>query len=366
MMIKFSKLKQIHLEISNRCQASCPMCDRNIRGGIDNPLINKSDWTIEEFKNVITPEVIQQVSVIYFCGNFGDPCVNNDLPLMLEYIREHDKDLAVHIHTNGSMRKPEWWASIAKYMNTEWSWIVFSIDGMEDTHHLYRIGTTFQQATDNAKAFIDAGGQAHWAFLRFKHNEHQVEQARQKASELGFAKFALKDTNRFHGDEKYAVWDENKNVTHYLEPASSSTMKFIPREMLNVESVKKWVSEVKIDCQVQKVEEVYVDVFGHLYPCCFLAHSLYSVSDPGNPELTSLKPIVKEQMIELINQLGGINNMDTHKRSIKNIIESREYQTVWYDMWYKGKLWICAKTCGKSDLLSKAKEQFTDYSSLSE
>lgn len=365
-MIKFSDLKLVHLEISNRCQASCPMCDRNIRGGVTNPLINKSDWTIDEFQNVFTPEVLKQVHLIYFCGNFGDPCINNDLPEMLKYIRKHRKHLAVHIHTNGGMRKPEWWANLAQYLQNEDSYIVFSIDGLSDTHSLYRIGTNYNQVIDNAKAFIAAGGSAHWAFLRFKHNEHQVKEAQRRATNLGFKKFALKDTNRFHGNEKYAVWDENKNTTHYLEPASSSNMKFIPREMLNVDSVKKYVSEVKIDCQVQKTEEVYIDVFGHLYPCCFLAHSLYSVTDPGNPELDSLKPIVREQMTDLINQLGGMNSIDTHNRSIKDIIESPQYQTVWQDLWGKGKLWICSKTCGKSDLLSKSKEQFTDYSNLSE
>jgi sulfatase maturation enzyme AslB (radical SAM superfamily) len=285
---------------------------------------------------------------------------------MLEYVTSHKNSPDIHIHTNGGMRKPEWWADLAKYFKDERSYIVFSIDGLEDTQHLYRIGTSYNQVVENAKAFINAGGSAHWAFLRFKHNEHQVEEAQKRAADLGFNKFALKDTNRFHGGNKYAVWDENKNVTHYLEPSSKSNMKFIPKEMLNVDSVKKFVSEVEIDCQVQNYEEVYVDVFGHLYPCCFLAHSLYSVTDPGNIDLHNLKPIVQNQMNDLVNALGGVDSIDTHKKSIKEIIESSEYQTVWKDLWDNGKLWICAKTCGKSKLLSKSKEQFTNYSDLSE
>lgn len=365
-MIKFHNLKQIHLEISNKCQASCPMCDRNIRGGIDNPLIRKTEWTFKDFKNIITDEVLNQVQLIYFCGNFGDPCVNSYLPEMIDYINNHQNSPHVHIHTNGGMRKPEWWADLAKHFQNNNSYIVFSIDGLEDTHHLYRIGTTYKQVTENAKAFIEAGGNAHWAFLRFKHNEHQVEEAQRRAAEMGFAKFALKDTNRFHGDRKYAVWDGDKNVTHYLEPSDKSTMKFIPKDMLNLNSVKKFVSEVEIDCQVQNYEEVYIDGYGHLYPCCFLAHSLYSVSDPGNIALDSLKPIVKSQMDNLVKKLGGINKIDTNQRSIKEIIESPAYQSVWYKLWEEGNLWICSKTCGKSKMLSKSKEQFTNYSDLSQ
>lgn len=36
-MFNFQDLKQVHLEITTRCQASCPMCSRNYHGGLDNP-----------------------------------------------------------------------------------------------------------------------------------------------------------------------------------------------------------------------------------------------------------------------------------------------------------------------------------------
>ena len=36
-MFKFNELKTVHLEISTRCQASCPMCPRNYHGGLENP-----------------------------------------------------------------------------------------------------------------------------------------------------------------------------------------------------------------------------------------------------------------------------------------------------------------------------------------
>ena len=42
-MFSFSDLENIHLEITNRCQASCPMCSRNYHGGLENPLIKNKD-----------------------------------------------------------------------------------------------------------------------------------------------------------------------------------------------------------------------------------------------------------------------------------------------------------------------------------
>ena len=48
----------------------------------------------------------------------------------------------------------------------------------------------------NVKSFIQAGGEAHWEFLVFKHNEHQVEEARNLAREMGFKEFYLKKRRR--------------------------------------------------------------------------------------------------------------------------------------------------------------------------
>ena len=36
-MYKYEDIKEVHLEVTQRCQAACPMCDRNMNGGDDNP-----------------------------------------------------------------------------------------------------------------------------------------------------------------------------------------------------------------------------------------------------------------------------------------------------------------------------------------
>jgi len=71
-MFNFSQLRQIHLEISNNCQASCPWCLRNYNSGITNPLIKIENWSLEEFQKIINPEVLSQLTVLNFLGNSGD------------------------------------------------------------------------------------------------------------------------------------------------------------------------------------------------------------------------------------------------------------------------------------------------------
>lgn len=68
-MFKFNELKTVHLEISTRCQASCPMCPRNWHGGQENPYLQIADWTYDEFVKVFDRETLDQIITIYFCGD---------------------------------------------------------------------------------------------------------------------------------------------------------------------------------------------------------------------------------------------------------------------------------------------------------
>ena len=52
-MFNFSELRQIHLEITSNCQASCPMCTRNIHGGLPNDLLQLNSWSLEQYKKII-------------------------------------------------------------------------------------------------------------------------------------------------------------------------------------------------------------------------------------------------------------------------------------------------------------------------
>lgn len=169
-MFNFKDLKDIHLEITNRCQASCPMCSRNVHGGLENPLIKNNDWTINDFKHIMSSEVLRQITGFYFCGNFGDPIINNDLIEMCQYSTGTNPDLYIRIHTNGGARNKQWWKDLAKALPPSHN-VIFAIDGLADTHSLYRVGTDFNKVLENAKAFINAGGTAEWAFIKFKHNE---------------------------------------------------------------------------------------------------------------------------------------------------------------------------------------------------
>jgi sulfatase maturation enzyme AslB (radical SAM superfamily) len=350
-VFKFNQLESIHLEISNNCQASCPMCSRNHHGGLENPLIKVQDWTLEDFKTIINQDVLDQLKQLYFCGNFGDPLLNNDLIPMCEYVK-NNSSVSIRIHTNGSLRSTEWWKNLAKALPAD-HLVIFGIDGLEDTHDRYRIGTDYNKIIKNARAFIEAGGYAEWAYIVFEHNQHQVTAAKNVAADIGFKRFTTKNSSRFVGDTNFEVYDQEGNTVDILRPPKDTVIKFLDKTI--IENYKEVVKNTEIDCYVLKTKEVYIDAYRNLMPCCFLAATPYNYSTVGSM-IYDVRQHALQQYNELVRKLGTINTL---KKPVKDIIDSHEYQTVWNEYWTTKKLITCARTCGKNEL-SKPVDQFIE------
>jgi MoaA/NifB/PqqE/SkfB family radical SAM enzyme len=318
---------------------------------MDNPNLVLADWTTKEFAAVLPEEVLKQLEGVYFCGNFGDPIVNNHLLAMCEYVTDSNPNIVLRIHTNGGARTTLWWEELVTVLPKNHV-VIFGIDGLEDTHHLYRVGTTYENVTRNAKAFIDAGGTAEWVFIKFRHNEHQVDEARQRAKDLGFARFTVKNSTRFM-EPKFAVLDDRGNTEYYLEPPSDNQVTLIDATMIG--KFRSWMDTAKIDCYVKGTKEVYIDAHKNLFPCCFLASTPYNYIEP-DAVVSPVKEEILEQYKMLVADLGSLNLME---RRLEEIINSNAWQTVWKEYWDNKKLITCARTCGTTPI-SKPKDQFVE------
>jgi MoaA/NifB/PqqE/SkfB family radical SAM enzyme len=360
-MFKFLELQSVHVEITNNCQANCPMCSRNHRGGLENPNIKIKDWSLDDFQKIFNQEALNQLSSIFFCGNFGDPIINADLADMCKYAASKNSNIQIRIHTNGGARSKDWWRSLVEKLPKNHI-VIFGIDGLEDTHSLYRIGTRYEQVIENAQAFIEAGGAAEWVFIKFKHNEHQVDEARRRAKELGFKLFTVKNSTRFL-EEKFNVLDKSGNVIYQLEPPTNNQVSLITPSM--IKEYKTWVNSSKIECYAQQNKEIYIDAYKKIFPCCFLASTPYNYTE--TTDLTfPVRQEIKKQYSELVESLGGIERLDAVSIGIKSVLTSDAWQTVWNYYWNDYKLIVCARTCGvtSNQQISKPKDQFIERTGL--
>ena len=298
-MYKFEDIKDVHLEITSKCQAKCPMCPRRINGGPMNPFIKLDDITLDRFKEWFPRQFIQQLNSMFMCGNLGDPIISRDTMQIFEHLREVNPRMKLSMHTNGSAREQNWWKELAKHRVI----VTFGIDGLEDTHHLYRISTDFNKIIDNAKAFIGAGGYAKWHMLVFEHNEHQVQEAKQMAEELGFKMFTTKNTTRFK-DDHFQVIDEKGNPLHKLRPSEKS------KAMIPMMQEASKNAKPNIVCKAKKYNQIYVSACGNVSPCCWLDVEWMPPTQPSR--------------MDYMKKINKFPNL--YKESLKEIFDSNFFQ----------------------------------------
>ena len=205
-------IKVLHLEPTDVCQAACPLCAREL-----DPAFNKSlkhHLTVEQVQQHLSDAAIGNLDKMFMCGNYGDPAAGLYTLELYDYFRKINPTITLGMNTNGGIRGQWWWNQIGLRFNQPRDYVVFSIDGLEDTNHIYRKNVNWNSVMFNAQAFIDAGGSAHWDMLVYKHNEHQVDACEQLARDMGFKWFRAKVSKReyINGLEEPSGWGRHGRV----------------------------------------------------------------------------------------------------------------------------------------------------------
>lgn len=329
-MYNYNDIRQLHIEVSSYCQASCPQCIRNIHGGLPNPLLKENNISLEQFIHILPEQFVKQLNHIIFCGIAGDPLSNKHIDKMIEYVSSINPDIHIDLHTNGSFRNVDWWHNLSKIMPKNHT-VHFGIDGLRDTHSIYRIGTDYDKIIENSKTFNSNNGNSVWHFIKFKHNEHQVEEARVLSKSLGFKDFNVKNTIRFVDSETYQVLDKNGTVLYKLEQPTSQPIKFVSRNDSN--NYKTLLSNRTVNCQAKRDKSIYIDSQYLLWPCCYTANIPLKTNDT-NFTLDSKNYIDKLKV-----------NTNTLENTIESIVNNYDWQQYW-DEYYKT-IPVCLFTCGK-------------------
>jgi hypothetical protein len=232
--------KVVHLESTDVCQAACPSCARELDPQFDKS--QQNHLTVEQVQQQLSPEVISQLDKMFMCGNYGDPAAGRHTLEIYRYFRTVNPTITLGMNTNGAIQNVRWWSELASIFNQPLDYVVFSIDGLEDTNHIYRRNVDWNKLMSNAKAYIVAGGSAHWDMLVYRHNEHQVDACEKLARDMGFKWFRAKVSKR--------------EYTNGLEaPVGWHRPTYTPG---------------KIDCHALAEQSVYIDAQGRRSPCCWL------------------------------------------------------------------------------------------------
>ena len=306
-------LEWIDIELTSFCNIRCKGCFR-VQSDYADQILNKTYLDINIIKERFQKEMFPNMKIINFCGSVDEPCSHPQF----HDIVEHFASWGCHINvaTNGSLRTTSWWEKLASIMPPSHK-VTWGIDGSDELSEVYREGSNFKKVEQNYRAFIAAGGKANWQFISFEHNEHQLEEAREKAKQEGFKEFKTIISHR----------KDTGGVKHKkLEVQESSC----------------------ISCKYANQKRIFVNHMGNVIPCCHLNAKMleYPVSRKHKDKF--------EDILEQQNYMSDINLTNV---SVEQAINGKVWTDIKESWTSDNRIPRCEQVCKENKRDKFIKEQ---------
>lgn len=270
----FNTIKKIEIDCTSYCNAFCGACDRNIDGGETQPNLKLNHIDLNTWVKFVSKENLENIQEIIFNGNFGDFSMHPHFIEMIEMLAEVKTDLYLNLNTNGGARNTKFWKDLAvvlqRFAKHDIKW---GIDGLADTHDLYRRGIDWSKRIDNLCAFTSAGGNAIWKCIVFDYNKQQLDKISSFAKDCGCIAF---QTNRNRS--------QPLTMKAYKDfPAQSLTspdLKTFNEKYKRKDQFKPQVSTPSttairavgdVSCPYAEEGMIQIDPWGNVWPCCYIS-----------------------------------------------------------------------------------------------
>lgn len=231
----------IQIETTTRCLLGCPACSRTVFAETLHRPYPKIDLDVDALWNFLDCNSGRAIPILSLCGDYGDSIY---YPRLFELIERFRSEKTFIIHTAGSHQPKEFWLKLVALL-TPADTVVFGIDGLEDTNHIYRRNSNWASIMTALDTCVAAGVQVKWDTNIFSFNYDRLDEIRQFAENRG-AEFVCKKTSRF-GDES-------------LRPPGEQ---LIDTDALYQDHYDRSAVELAPQCQSQRV----ISATGHLRPC---------------------------------------------------------------------------------------------------
>lgn len=387
------RIHYLHIEISTLCNAACPCCPRFETNTPLTPDSLKLGFIdIRTFKEWFPPSIMSRVKYLNFCGNHGDPATNPDLPEILEYCGQFENINKIEFHTNGGMKNPAFWKKVATAANNSKSkevHAVFSIDGLKDTNHIYRRNVKWDKLIKNLEAYESTTKRTTTVeFLVFKHNEHQIEEAKTFFGNLNIKPIFKAPINLDDGENitPVPVQNDKGGILYWIYPTDVANFKptYIKSDAKVVKSIMPSVKgskdtgfsteDLDLIKQADKTRivprcsnnDLYVEVDGFVHQCCFVATGFYR--ERAEYLAGNYVPVASRQLLGSMEAIG-FDKFSLNSNTLESIIENKLlknlYNASWENKVSEGKKIHCTQTCGKVNSIDRIFPEIKDIKSRS-
>jgi MoaA/NifB/PqqE/SkfB family radical SAM enzyme len=236
-----------HLELTRRCPLRCPACPRTF----DSHIIKnkKQDINFSDLKRFFNKKSLKDIRYLFFQGNLGDPIYHPQFHEISEYFF-HVQHLSVV--TNG-IQTLDFWNQVLETWPQN-SLITLSIDGLEDTNSIYRVGSSWNKINSLFELISKRKRKCkiEWKYIVFEHNKHQIAEASMLSQKLGIDSFRIQQSRSL--DEKTNLNGKIKEVIISVDSETEDTG-------------QKTKSQLIPFCRTLDLH--YINSLGEYFPCCW-------------------------------------------------------------------------------------------------
>jgi sulfatase maturation enzyme AslB (radical SAM superfamily) len=174
--------------------------------------VGKEDLDVDLLEKFLDCDTGKTIDNFIMCGDYGDSIYYPDLFKLIQRFRDQ---VSFRIETNGSRQTEKFWHTLAELL-TEKDTVSFSIDGLEDTNHLYRINSDWESIMMGLDIMARSPAQVHWKTIIFKFNYDKLSEIKKFASDKG-ATWHAEKTNRYGNDAFKPPTEQHILVDHIFQ-----------------------------------------------------------------------------------------------------------------------------------------------------
>jgi Predicted Fe-S oxidoreductases len=241
----------ISVEPANFCNLHCPECPVGKR---QNSQFAKHRMEFDLFKKLIDelkPTLLH--TIFYFQG---EPLLSRQLSEMIQYA--HDAKIYTSTSTNAQLLNKE---MAERLIRSGLDKLIISIDGStQETYETYRVGGNLQRAIEGAKQLAELKKQLNAVnpfveiqCLLLSSNEHQIQEMKKLAKELGADKLTFKTAQFYNFENGNELMPNNSKHSRYKKDKNG---KYTLKKPLKNRCKRLWTGAV-------------VTTEGNVLPCCF-------------------------------------------------------------------------------------------------
>lgn len=186
----FGKPYFMILDTISFCNLECPCCPT----GKHLDTRTKTVMSFQQFSKILNifKKYLKEIALF----NWGEPLLNPNITEIIKEIKKYNINCSLSTNLNINLSDEK----ITELVSSGLDYLICSIDGItQESYEKYRKKGNFKKAFDNLKLLVQKKKDLksekpfiEWQFLVFKHNEHEIAEAKKISKEIGVNKLNLR------------------------------------------------------------------------------------------------------------------------------------------------------------------------------